>query len=169
MDNDTGFLPPNYEAPEPETNYLKLKDETTTFRILSSAVVGWMYWNTENKPVRSRTAFEETPKDIRYKDGKPERIKHFWAFVVYDYKTKKAKIMELTQSTIKDPIEALVRNAKWGKPTGYDITITRKGEGLDTEYSVIPEPHSESPMLNVPPIDLQVLFEGGDPFAPTNA
>lgn len=163
------FLPPDYEVPEPETNYLKLKDETTRFRILSSAIIGWMYWTKDNKPVRSRTPFNGTPDDIRYKDGKPERIKHFWAFLVYDYKTNKAKIMELTQSTIMSPVSALVQNAKWGKPTGYDITITRKGEGLDTEYAVIPEPHSESPMANVPHIDLSLLYEGGDPFAPANA
>jgi hypothetical protein len=162
------FLPKDYEAPEPDTNYLKLKNETTTFRILGSAIVGYMYWTKDNKPIRSRTPFDGTPADIRFKDGKPERIKHFWAFLVYDYKTNKVKIMELTQSTIKDPIEALVRNTKWGKPTGYDITITRKGEGLDTEYAVIPEPHSESPITNVPVIDLNVLYEGGDPFAPAS-
>lgn len=163
MNND--FLPTGYAVPETESSYLKLKDETTTLRILSSAVIGWMYWNTDDKPIRSRTPFEGTPYNIRLeKNGQPERIKHFWAFLVWDYKSKSVKIMELTQKTLMAPIEALVKNPKWGTPKGYDITITKKGEGLNTEYSVVPEPHSESPILNVPAVNLDALFDGSDPF-----
>lgn len=162
------FLPTDYEVPV-SSNYMKLEDGANTFRVLSSAITGWEFWNTENKPVRVREALEELPQDIRYRDGQPERIKPFWAFLVYNYKAKKVQILELTQKSLMTAILALVKNEKWGDPKGYDITVTRSGNGLDTEYNVVPEPHSPSPVQNVPAIDLTVLYEGGDPFAPKEA
>jgi hypothetical protein len=64
----------------------------------------------------------------------------------------------------------LIDNSKWGNPKGYDITITRKGTTMnDTEYSVMPNPHSEVSeeiksgfeKLNV---NLEALFTGDNPF-----
>ncbi len=77
MNND--FFPSNdYKIPE-TSNYLKLSEGEHTFRVMSSAIVGYVYFNKDNKPVRSRTQFDETPSDIK-KDG---RINHFWAFVIW--------------------------------------------------------------------------------------
>ena len=157
------FLPKDYEVPV-SSNYMKFEDGANTFRVLSSAVTGWEYWNAEGKPVRTRDAIEEMPDDIRYKDGKAERIKPFWAFVVYNYRAKRVQILELTQKGLMNGILALVKNPKWGTPTAYDITVTKSGDGLNTEYGVMPEPHSESPVLNVPVLDLNLLYEGKDPF-----
>ncbi len=47
--------------------------------------------------------------------------------MVYDYKAKKVKIMELTQKTVMAPFKPLVENPKWGDPKSYDITMTRPG------------------------------------------
>ena len=52
------FLPENYKSPE--GNYMKLQDGENTFRVLSSAIVGWEYWNRDNKPVRSEKDFVQT-------------------------------------------------------------------------------------------------------------
>lgn len=151
------FLPENYKTPE--GNYFKFQEGENTFRVLSSAVIGYEYFNKDNKPIRSKTPFTYTPPDI--KEG--GSIKHFWAFLVWSYRAEKQQILEVTQSGIQSAIKALVSNPKWGDPKGYDITISRTGSGLETEYTIMPNPHSE---LDVTPqaVNLEALFEGEDPF-----
>jgi hypothetical protein len=61
-----------------------------------------------------------------------------------------------------------VTTPDWGMPTEHDITVTRKGQKLDTEYSVQPSPHKAAPAealsaFAATKIDLAKLFEGGDP------
>lgn len=164
------FLPDEYEIPASPSNYMKLQDGENTFRVLSSAIVGWEYWNTENKPVRMRKAPENIPSDIRIDKGVVSKIKPFWAFIVWNYATKTIQILEITQKSIMGAIKSVVDNKKWGNPKGYDITITRMGEGLDTEYSTMPNPHSgvEDEVIEAfenKKVNLEALFEGKDPFA----
>lgn len=161
---NTEFLPEQYVMPAADSNYFRLEKGTNTFRVLGSAIVGYEYWNTANKPVRSKTMWESIPSDARLDNGQ-FKPKHFWAFPVYNYKTKKVQVMEVTQKTIMAAIQALVSNSKWGAPMGYDITVTREGDGLETEYTVMPEPHSPAPEVSASGIKLEALFEGGDPFA----
>ncbi len=165
----TEFLEKGYEVPASASNYLKLIDGENNFRILSSAIVGYVYWTNDKKPVRGREQFAKRPENIRLnKDGTWSQ-KHFWAFAVWDYNDNAVKILEITQSTIQKAIKALIDNAKWGAVFGYDITITRSGEGLETQYSIMPNPHSELQAEIVEeyknkPVNLEALFENGDPF-----
>lgn len=166
--NESDFLPGDYKAPAGA--YMKLADGENTFRALSSAVIGWMYWNKESKPVRLRQEPMGTPADIRIgKEGKPEKVKHFWAFAVWNYAADRVQILELTQSSIQTAITALVKNKKWGSPNGYDITITRTGDGLGTEYTVMPNPHTPldekaAAAWRARSVNLEKLFDGGDPY-----
>ena len=171
------FLPKDYVAPKAGGNYLKFKDGDTTFRILSSAVTGYEYWNTDNKPVRSKTQFSSTPKDIKLdKDGVPTKVKHFWSMVVNNEDENKIQILQISQKSIQDAIKALVENKKWGAPTGYDITVTRSGDGLETSYTVMPNPHTPVSSqvqkdYEDKNVNLEALFTGADPFTkaePTN-
>lgn len=160
------FLPEGYKAPS--KGYMKLQEGDNLFRILSSAIVGYEYWNNENKPIRSRTPFKTTP-DIKIKDGKPDPIKHFWAFCVWNYATDAVEILQLTQSSIKDNIQNLVQDADWGDPKKYDIKVSRTGSGLSTEYSVSPKPHKEVALeiksaYEAKTIKLEALFDGKNPF-----
>lgn len=164
--NDETFLPVDYKVPT-SSNYLKLTEGEHTFRVMSSAVTGWEYFSTENKPVRSKEAFQEMPEDIKVGG----RVNPFWAFVIWNYDEKRLQILEVTQKSIMLPLKALVDNKKWGNPKNYDITITRKGTGMqDTEYSVMPNPHSDIPSEAVSAfmakkINLEALFTNADPFA----
>jgi len=160
---DNFFPDAEYKIPE-TSNYMKFVEGDNKFRVLSSAIVGYEYFNKDMKPVRSRTPFDETP-DIK-KDG---RVNHFWAFVVWNYKAERIQILELTQKGIMKFIQALVKNPKWGNPKGYDITVTRQGSGLDTEYTFVADPHSEiaesiALAYEKKVIDLEALYEGKDPF-----
>ena len=91
---DTFFPQEDYKMPE-TSNYLKLTEGEHTFRIISSAIVGWEYFTTEKKPVRSKTPFEDTP-GIKYGD----QPKHFWAFLIWNRDAKKIQIMQITNFTV---------------------------------------------------------------------
>ncbi len=165
MSKENTFLPKNYSIPETPSNYFKFQEGINRFRIMASAVTGFEYFTADNKPVRSKEPFEETP-NIK-KDGK---VKAFWAFPVFNYQNKSIQILELTQKTIMSVIKSLVDNPKWGLPFLYDIAVTKTGEGLETEYSTVAEPPIGEPDDMIKneyfetPVNLEALFEGKDPF-----
>ena len=167
MKQDNNFFPSSdYKVPITSDYLNKFPQGDTTFRVMSSAIVGWEYFNTDNKPIRSEEMFENTPTDIK----KESSIKHFWSFVVWNYEAERIQIMELTQKSIMTSIKALIDNPKWGNPMNYDITISRKGTTMnDTEYAVMPNPHTEITetmkiALEKRPVKLEALYEGADPF-----
>ncbi|CAB4166077.1 hypothetical protein UFOVP844_9 [uncultured Caudovirales phage] len=159
------FLPADYEAPKTSSNgYLKLQEGENRIRILSAPILGWEDW-LDKKPIRYR--MENKPKNS-IDPKKP--FKHFWAFIVFNYVTEQIQIMQITQATIRRSLEGLCKDADWGAPYGYDIKITKSGEGVDTEYTINPVPHkSIDPYIlkcfAERPINLNALYSSEDPFA----
>jgi len=163
------MLPKNYEVPKSEGNYLRLQQGENTFRVLSSAIVGWVGWvqDKDGKRKPQRYPMDQRPTDTNIFDQ--GRLNHFWAFIVWNVEDERIQIMEITQKTIQQAIKALIDNKKWGDPKNYDITITRVGEKLDTEYTVMPNPHTEISdailaQMEYKEIDIEKLFTGEDPF-----
>ena len=159
------FLPEDYEPPVASGNYMKLQAGENRIRILSAPVLGWEDWTPEKKPVR----FHYDSKPAKPID--PSRpVKHFWAMIVWNYKEERIQILHVTQSTIRTVIGALSENEDWGAPYFYDLKITKKGEKVDTEYSIIPcpkKPASEAlrQAFHAKPCNLEALFTNADPFA----
>ena len=165
MENTNDFLPTDYKAPAGK--YMKFKEGENRFRVMSSAITGFEYWNTDNSPVRSKTPFTETP-GIK-KDGGKSKISHFWAFVVWNYQEDAINVLELTQRGIQGFIKGLVDDKDWGDPKNYDIIVNREGSGLDTEYVVRSSPHKEiseemKTANRETKINLSKLYTGEDPF-----
>jgi hypothetical protein len=169
------FLPNDYDGiPQGPSNYLKLEEGENIIRILSSAIIGYEYWTGEGdsrKPIRVKD-FDEVPDE--YKNNKDNRnnAKYFWAFVVYNLKTKGIQILQIRQKGIMNGIEALNKSKSWGNPKLYNIIITKTKTGSeprDVEYSVMPEPKEALDagilkLYNDMDIDLTALYEGNDPF-----
>lgn len=165
------FLPSDYkDVPQGASGYMKFKKGTNRFRILSPAIVGWEYWNKENKPVRQKEKFTLIPEDIKLDDeGMPTRITHFWAFAVWNYEEKSVQILEITQSTIQRAMKIKIDN-RAGDALGYDFIITRTGDGLSTDYDIDtgnPEPVSPEvvKLSEAKKVNLEALYSGADPFA----
>ncbi len=163
MTTDNPFLPADYTPPASGSNYLKFQKGITKFRFISSPITGWVYFTEgddgKNYPHRVRP--NEKAPDARLK------AKHFWAAIVYDYQSNSLKIIEITQKTVQGAILSLNANKSWGNPKEYDICVTRDGDGMDTEYTVMPEPKTkldDSVYTEALSINLEVLYEGGDPF-----
>ena len=170
------FLPEGYKTPEINSNYMEFEEGQNAFRILSSAIVGYEWWvdaeEGSRKPIRVKTA-DEVPTDVKNATDKQSKAKHFWAFTVFNYKTKSIQILELKQQTIMRAIEAFVNNAKWGDPKKYDIIIEKVKTGAkdwDVEYNVIPEPPTPldagiAELAKHIPVNLNAIYKGEDPFA----
>lgn len=168
------FLPANYSVPEPVGGYMKFKLGKNKFRILSHAITGYEYWNTSNKPVRQKEPFKEIPHDIKLKpDGTYSDIKHFWAFVVWNYAESAVQILEVTQSSIQRGLKIKIDNRE-GNAMSNDFIVTRSGEGFDTEYDIdvaepSPVPTDAMVAYKAKKINLEALFEAKDPFSSTGS
>jgi hypothetical protein len=168
------FLPDKYEVPVSGGRYFKFMPGENNFRIISSAVIGYEYWDINDKPKRVHELPKKRPADIRLEKNGTFKIKHFWAFTVWNYEKSEVEIMEITQKTIMNAIKSIIDNPKWGDIKQYDITITKEGEGLNTEYAVMPNPKSElEPKIleevNKSKVNLEALFTGGNPFEESEA
>jgi len=127
--------------------------------------MGFVYWRSDNKPVRLYEEPQDRPGDMREGD----KLKFFWAFAVWSYREGKVQVLEITQSTIIEQIKGLIFNADWGDPKDYDFTVTKRGEKLDTEYTVQPSPQkpltaAQMKAYREARVNLEALFSGGDPF-----
>ena len=165
--------------PEPSltSDYLRIKEnEKHRIRIMGTSkdpttfIQGWEAWDQDNKPHREPYELGK-PCSKQLKDiDRNANPKLFWMFTVYHVDEERAKVFEVTQRTIKDPILAYSKNPKWGDLRNYVIEIGRTGSGMETEYTVIAEPPIEEPdqkivdIMNEAAIDLRVIFGDGTPF-----
>lgn len=127
------------EIPKSTGSFMKLEKGDNKFRILASPLAGYKYWIDENgkrKPQRFLSVEEANPKLITDKNP----LKYFWAFPVWDYTTESVMILELTQVTILRAIQAMTNDPDWGDPCEFDVVVTRTGDGLETEYTIMPKP-----------------------------
>jgi|ERR1700733_6870418 len=167
------FPTSDYKVPT-SSNYMKFMEGENTFRVLSSAIVGYEYWNTNQKPVRSKEEFEGIPDDIKMVKNErgesvPSPISHFWAFVVWNYNDKRIQILEVKQKGIMQTMQTYIKNPKWGSPKEYDFIVNRVGSGFDSTYSVAVNPKaplekSIEEMYAARSINLNALYEDKDPF-----
>jgi len=171
------FLPADYKAPT-NSRYMKFVEGDNRFRVMGSAIVGNEFWKRDGgtpMPIRRRMneTISQSELAIDPKTNKSERIFHFWAFPVYNYADGAIQILEIKQKGIQTAIQSLVKNPKWGDPKKYDIVVTRSGQGIETEYSTVPDPKEEVDegivqLYKDIPINLNALFDGEDPFAPVD-
>ena len=170
-----------YAVPKGESRYLKFEEGATEFMPLASAIIGWSYWNKDNKPVRfsekPEGAVEDLP-DIRTDQYGNFKLSHFWVFPVIECATGKVKILEITQGTVQQQIRKYALNEKWGSPVQkYTFTVDRDESGNITKYSTMANPLSETPedwmnewkQVEANGFDLNELYSGGDPFKPAGA
>lgn len=160
--------------------YMKFEDGENRFRALAKPVTGYEYWVDSKGEIQDSTMPRtqgETYKPVRVKKGimmKPDEAgnsKHFWALPVWNYKTARVEVLEITQKTVQKQLAALVYNDEWGSPLNYDVQVIKEGQKLDTKYSVIPTPkkpltEEQKKAIEETPVNLEALFVGGDPFLP---
>tara|TARA_R110000744_G_scaffold55149_2_gene116657 strand:+ start:4627 stop:5163 length:537 start_codon:yes stop_codon:yes gene_type:complete len=109
----------------------KLEQGQNRMRILNTPIQGYVWWpEDEGKPKRVKEA-NQIPTGV--KDAK-----YFWFLTIA--MGSEIKFLEIKQKTILSQIKALSDNKEWGEVQDYDITITRSGQDLETQYTVVPNP-----------------------------
>jgi len=175
---ENAFLPTDYKAPPSNSRYMKFIDGENNFRILSSPVVGWSYWDKTldgNTNIRLPYTQEAYKKAVEFASRNPKQedrdVKHFWAMAVWNYANDRVEILEITQKGIQVTLTELSKKKGWGNPVKtYDISIDKSGTGLKTEYAVTaipPEKLSDAILKEIDStyINLDALFVlDGDPF-----
>jgi hypothetical protein len=142
-------------------------------RFFGSGITGFEAWTDDNKPVRWETKPEQLPSNIRQQEGYPT-LKRFLAGLVYDYASESFKILQITQKTLMDQLFKFMKDEDYGDPTGYDVKISRTGEGKKTEYTLVAAPPRavakdvQAAYDNLT-CNLNALFDGDDPFAEATA
>ena len=163
------FLPEGYEVPEAPSKYMRLVKGINKFRILSKPIVGNKYWvdtKEGRKPVRKRPDENIDLEEVDIND----QVKHFWAMPVWNYEIGAIQVLEITQRSVLKEIYNIARDSDWGSPLGYDIAITKTGDGMETRYSVSPKPLKPvDPKIKdqfdaLKSFDINRLFDNGDPF-----
>lgn len=161
------------------SDYFRLKDlkdmpgKSCDIRIMCPFLNGYEGWTEDSKPVRAQSldGFAANIK-WRVENGKEQTPRPFWATVVWNRTAGKLQVWSFTQATIHRQLRDLLDNKKWGALNTYDITITRKGDGTKTEYSVVPNPkealepsiQSEWDALQEKWVGLPALFGNGHPM-----
>ena len=175
-----GFLPNNYKPlGNPGGGYLKLTQGENNIRILGTlddkakpvtGIMGLLGWTTtsgdDGKPKRVPTRLRSGDKIPEF----DERAKEFWALTAYDIDEEFVGILEITQKSIQTELVTYANDKSWGDLRGYNICINKTGEGLETRYTVMPKPKTDVPerakeLLECTPINIEALFDNGDPFA----
>ncbi len=123
----------NYNPPEAESPWIKFLEGTTTIRILSHSI------NWKSHYIRSEKKSHTCTGDISTCEWcqKGDQPKGRWAYLILNRSNKEIRVMEIGWS-IFGTILQCAKDSDYGDPRKYDLKITRKGTGLETEYQVIP-------------------------------
>ena len=142
------------------------KGTNNKVRILSDKPLhGYVQWTEDNRPMRWAHGAQK-PEAV-YQEG--TRPRKFLACAVWNYETESVQVWEITQKTVIDSLDEITRDPDYGHPNSYDLKITRSGEGLETQYRLIPHsapllPDVEGAMQD-PGVNLEALLNSEDPFA----
>ena len=159
------WLPDNIHEPKAGSYFKPLKGKQNRVRIIcDKPLVGHVQWTSDKKPVRWKLGDPRPEAD--YAEGSKPRV--FIACAVWNYEERATQVWEITQRTLQESLDALTRDSDFGHPANYDLKITRKGEGMDTTYSMVPMPGEQNEdVVNAIAelrVNLDALLNGEDPF-----
>ena len=160
------WLPDNIHEPKAGSYFKPLKGKQNRVRIIcDKPLVGHVQWTSDKKPVRWK--LDDPRPEADYAEGSKPRV--FIACAVWNYEERATQVWEITQRTLQESLDALTRDSDFGHPANYDLKITRKGEGMDTTYSMVPMPGEQNEdVVNAIAelrVNLDALLHGEDPFA----
>ena len=110
---------------------------------------------------------------MNYEQTALEAPKFVIAFYVYDYADEKIKVFSIPQKTVIREIDKLSQDEDYGNLHAWDLKFKRDGLKMNTVYSILPVPRSESMVAKIDDCwrhaqhdgyDLNQLLIGGNPF-----
>lgn len=169
------FFDPNYKIPNQQDQFLKFKAGINKFRFIGKPITGYeLFTQVDDKAIKL-TKRDNEPFTKEELDSLPnpkvgeKKPKFFMTCCVYDYTTDNFKILSITQKGILESIKDCVCNPDYGNDVSqYDFTVTKKGEGMETEYSTLPSPPKSLPQkiadrIKLLEYDLSKMFQNEYP------
>ena len=163
----SNFFPDEVQT-ESVSKYTKLEKGDTKLRILGAPIFGYETWLEKADGSRSPKRFELN-EEFKQSDLGPDGVKQFMAVKVYNYNAQDVQVWQVVQKTIMKSLKGYTENEEYGSPTGYDIVISKTGEGKMTRYNLVANPPKALPKEvaeadTAQGVDLDALFLNGDPF-----
>lgn len=124
-----------YEAPSSPSLFIKLENGENRIRLVSKPE----NYQVHNQKIEGKfrsVKCEGTDCKLCAEGNKP-RDRYAW--VVLDRSDGQVKVYECGWMVFEQVLN-LARDEDYGDPTQYDLKITKTGEGLDTNYTVIAVP-----------------------------
>lgn len=122
-------------------NISKLPDgQPTRIRFFGEGITGHVAWTVNRKPLRWEVLPDVLPESVKPDDNGDRTAKFFLCGICWDYTAECFRVVEITQKGIIGEIQKYCADEDYGDPSGYDISITRTGSGLDTKYEVTVKP-----------------------------
>ena len=156
------------------------------FALLSDEPLeGYECWgsnNGTNKPFRflEEPTYEDVivemgdfePREGRGGPGTVD-VKFFIALPVFNYESGKVQVLQITQKSIIKELDQISQMEDYSELLEWDFTVSKKGSGLLTEYTVRPVPRKKGSQEHIDAawleaksegFDLNRLIEGANPF-----
>lgn len=152
-------------------NVSKLQDgQPCRIRFIGEGITGHVAWTVNKKPLRWELLPDSLPEHVRPDDNGDRSAKFFLAGICWDYENEMFRAVELTQRSVLAELNKYMADEDFGDPAGYDVVITRTGNGLETKYSVLAKPPKPvSPSIEkafaVLDWDLNKLWDGRHPWS----
>jgi hypothetical protein len=142
----------------------------------------WGAANGTNKPFRF--SYEPTYEDVvaEMGDFEPREgrggpgtadVKFAIAVPIYSYDSGKVQVLQITQKSILKEIDQISQMEDYASLLDWDLTISKKGSGLLTEYTVRPVPRKKGSQEHIDAswieakaegFDISRLLQGANPF-----
>ena len=123
-----------------KSEFMRLAEGENIVRVLGNPVQFYVHWVTlpdgSKRKINSPISDQQLVMNLENL-GFPKRPK--WLLKVLDRSDDKFKLLEIG-SQIFSGIKGLVNHPKWGKCSGYDLSIFRGSPGTQPLYSVTPNP-----------------------------
>lgn len=145
----------SYDVPN-NTPFLKLEAGDNKIRLCSKPVE-LPFYQASRKGEKYATVQLNTQAEIDQAIVEGKKIKYKYAYLAINRRDGKLYVWESSVQAFRS-IVSFARNPEYGDPTQYDITVNRSGEGINTQYSVIPARNS-SPFTDE---ELEMIENGKD-------
>jgi hypothetical protein len=131
----------------------------------------WGTCDGASKPFRFD--FEPTPEDVTSEMGDFEPregrggpgtidVKFAIAVPVYNYESGKVQVLQITQKSILKELDSISQMEDYEDLLSWDFSISKKGSGLTTEYTVRPVPRKKGSQEHIDAAWLEAKSEGFD-------
>lgn len=178
------FFHKGHEIPNKRNQFMKLEAGKNRLRFIGHPISGFLFFgkmvredgSETVKPYRkpeSEGEFsleEMINRDARTnKEGEIEKQKYFVAGLAYNYQKQKLQVLEITQKSVLKALKSYVDSDEYGHPSGYDLTIEKKGDGLNTDYTLVASPPKPlaieiEQLVGEVSCDLEKIFAGEYPL-----